>query len=143
MKKLISLGAVLGLILLVTACSINISIDKSDSDEARQQQQPVQQPQSQQPAEVPTESKPSPFYGVWCSGSKSEADANNTASKLSAKGFGAEVFVTTDWSNLNSEKYYVVTAGVCSTRQEAQQLLERVKSSGYSDAYVKYSGEHK
>lgn len=87
--------------------------------------------------------EPSSFYGVWCAGSKSITDAENVASNLKNIGFDARVFVTTDWENLNPEMYYVVTAGVCNTKGEANQLLSAVKKSGYTDAYVKYSGKRK
>ena len=83
------------------------------------------------------------FYGVWCYGSKNESDAEKFALELSNKGFESQVFVTTDWENLNTEKFYVVTAGICVTKQDAEQLLDEVKKSGYNDAYVKYTGERK
>ena len=86
---------------------------------------------------------PSPFYGVWCAGSKSLNAAENVVTDLNNKGFDAQIFITTDWENLNSEMYYVVTAGVCNTKGEAEQLLSAVKRSGYTDAYVKYSGSLK
>ena len=54
------------------------------------------------------------------------------------KGF---VFTTTDWSNLNSEKWYVVTAGQYGTEKEANNKLDAVQKY-YPDAYVKYSGDH-
>ena len=84
----------------------------------------------------------SPFYGIWCYGSKTEADANSFAASVIDKGFDGRVFVTTDWSNLNSEKYYVVTAGIYSTEEDAKAALAGVQSAGYSDAYVKYSGDY-
>ena len=31
------------------------------------------------------------------------------AKKIRGNGFDAQVFVTTDWSNLNTEKWYVIT----------------------------------
>lgn len=85
----------------------------------------------------------SAFYGVWCFGSKTESDANKFALQLLNQGFDSQVFVTTDWTNLNPEKYYVVTAGICSTKEQAEQLLVSVKANGYSDAYIKYSGDRK
>ena len=82
-----------------------------------------------------------PFYGIWCYGSKESADAYNYASSLSNAGFEAEVFLTTDWSNLNTESYYVVTAGTYGTEGEATANLAAVQSF-CSDAYVKYSGNY-
>ena len=51
------------------------------------------------------------------------------------------VITTTDWSNLNSEKWYVVTAGQYETENEANDKLNEVQAY-YPDAYVKYSGNH-
>lgn len=82
-----------------------------------------------------------PFYGIWCYGSKESGDAYNYASSLNNAGFEAEVFLTTDWSNLNTESYYVVTAGTYGTEGEANANLAAVQSF-CSDAYVKYSGNY-
>ena len=48
--------------------------------------------------------------------------------------------MTTDWSNLNTEKFYVVTAGVYAAESDANAALASVQSV-YPDAYVKYSGD--
>ncbi len=85
----------------------------------------------------------SAFYGVWCIACKDISNAEKMALELSDNGFEAQIFVTTDWENLNSEKFYVVTAGVCETEREAKRLLAKVKESGYTDAYVRYTGERK
>ena len=83
-----------------------------------------------------------PFYGVWVSASKDYDEAQAMADELGGAGFAGSVFVTTDWDNLNSERWYVVTAGCAKTESEAQSLCERVRNAGYSDAYVKYSGDY-
>ena len=44
-----------------------------------------------------------PFYGIWCTASKDYAEAESSAHYISRQGYNAQVFVTTDWSNLNSE----------------------------------------
>lgn len=82
-----------------------------------------------------------PFYGIWCCGSKESGDAYNYANNLNNAGFAAEVYLTTDWSNLNAESYYVVTAGVYETEGEANANLAAVQSF-CPDAYVKYSGNY-
>jgi len=87
-----------------------------------------------------TTDKTTPFYGVWCFGSKSEDEAIEFANQMKEKGFNAKVLATTDWDNLNSELYYVVTADYCETEDSANQLLEEVQNAGYTDAYIKYSG---
>ena len=88
------------------------------------------------------QSEDTSFYGIWCYGSKEEGEANSYAETLKASGFDARVYVTTDWSNLNTEKFYVVTAGVYSTESEANAALTSVQSV-CPDAYVKYSGKRK
>ena len=82
-----------------------------------------------------------PFYGIWTSASKSESEAQKEADKLTALGFDGRVFVTTDWSNLNKEKWYVVTAGVYARKAVAEADLPSVKKK-YSGAYVKFSGNY-
>ena len=94
-----------------------------------------------EPTEEPaTSNMNSPFYGVWVYGSKDKADADNFAANVN--GMTSLVFLTTDWSNLNTEPYYVVSLGMYTTEDDANGALETAKGLGYSDAYVKYSGEH-
>lgn len=88
------------------------------------------------------QSEDTSFYGIWCYGGKEEGEANSYAETLKASGFDARVCVTTDWSNLNTEKFYVVTAGVYSTESEANAALTSVQSV-CPDAYVKYSGKRR
>ena len=83
-----------------------------------------------------------PFYGIWTMGSKTESDAVKAADKLVNQGFHAKVYVTTDWSNLNKETWYVVSAGEYSSEKEALEALENVKNAGYSTAYVKFTGDY-
>ena len=82
---------------------------------------------------------PTPFYGVWCEAYKNQSDALAATKKYINEGVDARVFVTTDWSNLNRQKWYVISAGVYSSKEEANAALSTIQSQ-YSDAYVKYSG---
>ncbi|MBQ1515146.1 MAG: SPOR domain-containing protein, partial [Lachnospiraceae bacterium] len=83
-----------------------------------------------------------PFYGIWVLGSHDPDECRAMVSQLQGQGFtGAAVFYTTDWSNLNTEPWYVVTAGIYGTGEEADAALPGVQAAGYADAYVKYSGE--
>lgn len=93
---------------------------------------------SQYPAEVQNDSV-SDFYGIWCYGSKGIEDAENYAETMRQNGYEAQVFLTTDWSNLNAEAYWVVTAGVYSSEADAYDALPGVQN-WCADAYVKYSG---
>ena len=88
------------------------------------------------------EAEPEPFYGILTMGSKSEEDAVKAADKLKDQGFDAKVYLTTDWSNLNKDPWYVVSAGEFCSEKEATEALEHVKSAGYSTAYVKFTGDH-
>lgn len=83
----------------------------------------------------------SPFYGVWCIGTKSESDAQKCADKLKDNGYNAQVYITTEWQELNAEKWYVVSADEYETKAEAEADLEGVKAI-YSGAYVKYTGDY-
>lgn len=81
------------------------------------------------------------FYGIWVYASKSYDEASTFAWDVSSNGFKGFVITTTDWSNLNSEKWYVVTAGEYGSEKEAINMLTEVQKY-YPDAYVKYSGDH-
>lgn len=83
-----------------------------------------------------------PFYGIWTMGSQSETDAIQAADTLKSQGFDAKVYLTTDWSNLNPEPWYVVSAGEYASETEANNALNAVKNAGYSTAYVKYTGDY-
>ena len=98
----------------------------------KEQEKEVQQSDSSQ-------SSISPFYGIWCGAAKTEAEAQKQAKKIRENGFDAQVFVTTDWSNLNTEKWYVITAGIYGTKEAASAVLQDVQRV-CSDAYIKYTG---
>ena len=84
----------------------------------------------------------SEFCGVWAFASKELWEAEDFASDARSRGFSAEVFLTTDWSNLNTEPWYVVSLGCCASEDEAYGVLESAHSSVYGDAYIKWSGDY-
>lgn len=86
-----------------------------------------------------SQSSISPFYGIWCGAAKTEAEAQKQVKKIRENGFDAQVFVTTDWSNLNTEKWYFITAGTYGTEEAASAVLSDVQRV-CSNAYIKYSG---
>lgn len=90
--------------------------------------------------QISTKSEDASFYGIWCYGSKEVKEANSYAENLKNRGFDAGVFITTNWSNLNTEMFYVVTAGIYATEDEANAALVSVQGV-CPDAYVKYSGD--
>ena len=90
---------------------------------------------------VPTAYTPAPFFGIWYGASKSREEMEDFAAQMRTQGLDAQVFVTTDWSNLNTEPWYVVTAGTYATEADAYSYLP-VVTAFYKDAYVKYSGDY-
>ena len=86
------------------------------------------------------EDQHSPFYGIWCAAFKEEDGAVRTVSDMEKYGLPAEIFISSDWSNLNSERWYVITAGKYDTREEAEQALPGVQNY-YENAFIKYTGE--
>ncbi len=80
-----------------------------------------------------------PFYGIWCQATKDYNEAAGYASQMRAYGYEAEVYTTSQWTNLNPEKWYAVTAGVYYSEQPANNVLPGVRQI-YPDAYVKYTG---
>ena len=84
-----------------------------------------------------------PFWGVWIGGFKNVDGAEEMVADAQSAGLPAMIFETTDWSNLNSEHYYVVSVGVSTDEATAKRLCEQAKEAGFDDAYVKYSGERR
>ena len=81
-----------------------------------------------------------PFYGIWCLGTKDENEAWSFANDLHSQGYPTNVYLTTDWSNLNAEPWYVVSAGEYNSEKEAYSSLGWVQKV-CGDAYVKWTGE--
>ena len=139
-------------------CTININVNNSDtsvsdssaafdssskstvSDTIQQSTLPSA-PLQQEETAVPSPNDTDPFYGVWVGASKDRLECEEIASQLRSKGFEANVYDTLDWNNLNSEHWYVVTAGKFVEESTAQSALNSVIKAGYADAYVKYSGD--
>lgn len=82
------------------------------------------------------------FYGIWCGASKEYAGAEEIADILKASGFEADIFITTDWDNLNAEQWYVVSAGKYYEEKDAEKNLPIIKEV-FGNAYIKFSGKHK
>lgn len=83
-----------------------------------------------------------PFWGVWTYASQDKSSAQDYASSLTKDGYESNVVVSTDWENLNSDKWYCVTTGSWDTESEAEEMASILKKAGYSDAYSKYTGEY-
>ncbi len=87
---------------------------------------------------------PTPFWGIWIGASKDKSEMEQLVNKARAQGFNnAGVYMTSDWSNLNSETWYVATVGEYASESAANAALPQAKSSITSSAYVKYTGSFK
>lgn len=82
-------------------------------------------------------------FGVFLGAYKSPRECDPLVEKLENAGYIlTPVVYTPDFSELNPEPYYAVTAGLFSKRQDADSALEEVIAAGFKDAYVKYAGEY-
>ena len=85
---------------------------------------------------------PSSFYGIWCEAFKSYQEAAEYITELQNAGIkSAAAVLTTDWSELNSEPWYAVSAGKYDSEASAYAALASVQKY-CNDAYVKYSGTY-
>ena len=107
-------------------------------EQARQQQQ---QEQQQQQAAVGTNGQGS-FWGVWIGAFGSYENAQKRVAEANAAGLPAQIFMSTDWSNLQQTGYYVVSAGTYGDEATAREVLERAKSAGFGDAWVRNTGNY-
>jgi serine/threonine protein kinase len=81
------------------------------------------------------------FWGVWVFASQSESEAQTVVAEMQAKGASGGMVLTTDWSNLNTDPWYVVYFGERFTDQAiAENAVHSAVAFGYSSAYVKYTG---
>lgn len=86
----------------------------------------------------------SAFWGVWIAACKESANAETIASEARNAGFSsAAVYTSTDWENLNPERWYVVSLGQYGSQSDAEAVLSKARKIGYGDAYVKHTGNHK
>lgn len=83
------------------------------------------------------------FYGVWIGAFSTRDRAESFAAEAQGKNLPAEVYVSSEWTNLNPTTYYVVSIDHAQSEAVANDLLAKAKAAGYSDAYVKYSGNHR
>ncbi len=82
------------------------------------------------------------FYGVWISASKNLEASWELADLIRHDGVTGYVYVSSEWSNLNPETWYLVSAGIYETYEDALAGLDRMHEAGYADAYIKWSGEY-
>ena len=83
-----------------------------------------------------------PFWGVWVAATQDQESAKAQSDELSNLGFDAIVVQTNDWSNLNADEWYAVSAGCFASREEAEAQLEKAVAAGYDTAYVKHTGSY-
>lgn len=90
------------------------------------------------------ESDTSPFWGAFVMAGRDRETSERKAEDLRNSGFpNTFVVCTTDWTNLNRETWYSVSVGRFSSKDEAEQAVSSLKAQGVSDAYSRYSGDHK
>ena len=115
---------------------------KQAEQEAETAKQQAEQAQSSSSSSTSSDS--SPFWGAFAMASKNYDTSKKKADDLRNSGFpNAQVVCTTDWTNLNKETWYSVTVGKFSSKSDADQAVSKLKSQGVSDAYSRYSGDHK
>lgn len=98
------------------------------------------QPLTQSPEPSPYEA---PFYGVWIGAFSIYDNAVSYKADANSKGLQAEIYETTDWENLNPTHYWVVSCGRAASQGEAQAICDRAHAAGFTDAYVKHTGNHR
>ncbi len=83
------------------------------------------------------------YYGVFVASFKTTDECLDTEMKLDDAGYRlCPIVYTPDFSELNPEPYYVVTAGMYSSKKDAEDTLADVKAAGFKDAYVKFAGTY-
>ncbi len=83
------------------------------------------------------------YYGVFVASFKTAEECVDTEMKLDDAGYVlCPVVYTPDFSNLNPEPYYVVTAGLYGSKEDAEETLSDVKAAGFKDAYIKNTGKY-
>lgn len=81
------------------------------------------------------------FYGIWCGASRDYEEAENIAYDIGEQGgLSVDIYYTPEWSNLNREPWYALSAGSYLSEIEAYENLNKVQMI-VPDAYIRYSGE--
>ena len=141
-QKKHTLLMVLGILLalLLTGCFGRImpatdDIPATESAETAQAEEILAEDmESQNPSDTAA------FYGVWICAAKQQEGAEEVCAALQQQGYAAEIVYSADWSNLNQDGWYCVTAGRYADKESADYALSRLQGT-YADAYVKYSGD--
>lgn len=88
------------------------------------------------------EDSPEPFYGIWCDAYKKKSEAKTALKTWENRGIEANIYITTQWSNLNTEKWYVISTGEFASKSDAKKALTKTQKYCKS-AYIKYTGDYK
>ncbi len=81
------------------------------------------------------------YYGVFVLASRTPEGCRQMLGDLEKAGFPQCFMVfTPDFSGLNPEPYYCVTAGLFASKDDAAAVLSEVKAAGFTEAYVKQAG---
>lgn len=127
--------------------------DQKDAQQAQSSQTAQNQPADDESASSnsnPTQNLPTisndtsaPFWGAFAYTTNDKSDADQHATSLTNQGFTSIVVSGNDWSNLNRGPTYYVTTGTWTNQNAAQDIVSRLQSAGYSNAYAEYSGDHR
>ena len=67
------------------------------------------------------------FVGIWIRAADNLEEAKSLANEAAAHVGAVQIFLTTNWSNLNPEPCYVLTAGIYASRSEAEMMLPEIQ----------------
>ncbi|WP_026658522.1 SPOR domain-containing protein [Butyrivibrio sp. AC2005] len=81
------------------------------------------------------------FYGVWIGAFEDLEDAQALAQEVEDQGAVASVVFSQEWENLSKKPYYCVTYDKFETESSAEGALVNAQTSGYKEAYIKFSGK--
>ena len=79
------------------------------------------------------------FVGIWIGAADNLEEAKSQAEEAAAHVGVVQIFLTSDWSNLNPDPWYVLTAGIYASRSEAEMMLPEIQKYD-PEAYIKASG---
>ena len=81
---------------------------------------------------------------MWVGAFSNKSNAEKALADMRNAGYpDPRMYWSQDYTNLNQDGYWVVAAGIYRDEDGARGHMQAAINAGYSDAYVKYSGNHK
>lgn len=83
-----------------------------------------------------------PFWGAFVTKTRNPSSLKIMDTELKDDGFSPFYITSSDWENLypGEDPYMMLTAGMWETENEAEDAVKALKSKGYDEAFVQYSG---